>query len=144
MVPSMISPTIHQRSPLIFLVIDLSPLYRVQRSDASFATVQITDNLCAVCCRTTRPIFDESSKTVKATTPRDYPMNMRTDTPLSPQRRPRSLALAVVDALGDRMRAGVLSPGDKLPTESEIMVEFGVSRTVVREALSKLQASGLV
>jgi len=71
-------------------------------------------------------------------------MNMRQDSPLSPRRRPRSLALDVVDALGDRMRGGTLAPGDKLPTESEIMGEFGVSRTVVREALSKLQASGLV
>ncbi|PJI52153.1 hypothetical protein CTI14_47220, partial [Methylobacterium radiotolerans] len=30
------------------------------------------------------------------------------------------------------------------PTESAIMRQFGVSRTVVREALSRLQASGLV
>ncbi|HEY6356345.1 MAG TPA: FadR/GntR family transcriptional regulator [Burkholderiaceae bacterium] len=42
------------------------------------------------------------------------------------------------------MRDGRLSPGDKLPTEAAFMGEFGVSRTVVREALSKLQASGLV
>ena len=35
-------------------------------------------------------------------------------------------------------------PGEKLPTEAEIMVRFDVSRTVVRESLSKLQASGLV
>jgi GntR family transcriptional repressor for pyruvate dehydrogenase complex len=37
-----------------------------------------------------------------------------------------------------------LAAGDKLPTEAEFMAEFGVSRTVVREAISKLQASGLV
>jgi GntR family transcriptional regulator, transcriptional repressor for pyruvate dehydrogenase complex len=71
-------------------------------------------------------------------------MSTRTESSLSPNRRPRSLALDVVDALGDRMRGGTLAPGDKLPTETEIMGEFGVSRTVVREALSKLQASGLV
>lgn len=46
--------------------------------------------------------------------------------------------------LGQRIRDGQLVPGDKLPTEAEIMAEHGVSRTVVREALSKLQASGLV
>ncbi len=62
----------------------------------------------------------------------------------APRRRPRSLALAVVDAIGDRVRAGRLAPGAKLPTESEIMAEFGVSRTVVREAISKLQAAGVV
>ena len=58
--------------------------------------------------------------------------------------RPRSLALAVVSSLGERIREGRLAPGDKLPTEAAVMSEFGVSRTVVREALSKLQASGLV
>jgi DNA-binding FadR family transcriptional regulator len=59
------------------------------------------------------------------------------------RRRPRSLALELVEALGDRIREGRLAAGDKLPTEAEFMAEFGVSRTVVREAISKLQA-GLV
>jgi GntR family transcriptional regulator, transcriptional repressor for pyruvate dehydrogenase complex len=60
------------------------------------------------------------------------------------RRKPRTLALELVEALGDRIREGKLAPTDKLPTEAEIMDEFGVSRTVVREAISKLQASGLV
>ncbi len=59
-------------------------------------------------------------------------------------RRPRTLALGLVDALGDRIRDGRLNAGDKLPTEAEVMAEFGVSRTVVREAISKLQAAGMV
>ena len=63
---------------------------------------------------------------------------------LSSHRRPRTLALELVDALGDRIREGKLAPGDKLPTEAAVMAEFGVSRTVVREAISKLQAAGLV
>mgnify|MGYP003583555642 FL=1 len=60
------------------------------------------------------------------------------------QRRSRSLSAGVVDALSKRMRIGPLRAGDKLPTEAAIMREFGVSRTVVREALSKLQAAGMV
>jgi DNA-binding FadR family transcriptional regulator len=60
------------------------------------------------------------------------------------RRRPRSLAHDVVDALGGRVRDGSLAPGEKLPTEAAIMEEFGVSRTVVREAISRLQAAGLV
>ncbi len=60
------------------------------------------------------------------------------------RRRPRTLALELVESLGDRIRDGRIAPGDKLPTEAAIMEEFGVSRTVVREAISKLQASGLV
>lgn len=61
-----------------------------------------------------------------------------------PRRRPRSLALDLVEALGDRIREGRLAVGERLPTEAAVMAEFGVSRTVVREAISKLQASGLV
>ncbi|MEJ8810568.1 FadR/GntR family transcriptional regulator [Variovorax ureilyticus] len=60
------------------------------------------------------------------------------------QRRARSLSADVVDELSKRMRIGPLRAGDKLPTEAAIMQEFGVSRTVVREALSKLQAAGMV
>jgi GntR family transcriptional regulator, transcriptional repressor for pyruvate dehydrogenase complex len=61
-----------------------------------------------------------------------------------PRQRGRGLAHSLVDDFGARIRDGALRPGDKLPTESEIMQAFGVSRTVVREALSKLQAGGLV
>lgn len=60
------------------------------------------------------------------------------------RRRPRTLALELVDSLGERIRAGQLQTGDKLPTEAAIMEAFQVSRTVVREAISKLQAAGLV
>lgn len=59
-------------------------------------------------------------------------------------RRPRGLVSEIVDALAASIRDGQLKPGDKLPTEAEIMARFDVSRTVVRESLSKLQASGLV
>jgi DNA-binding FadR family transcriptional regulator len=38
----------------------------------------------------------------------------------------------------------LLKPGDKLPSENSLVKEYGVSRTVVREALSRLQASGYV
>ena len=59
-------------------------------------------------------------------------------------RRSRGLVHGVVEALADAIRSGTLRPGDKLPTEAAIMQRFEVSRTVVRESLSRLQASGLV
>ena len=59
-------------------------------------------------------------------------------------RRPRGLVSEIVDNLAANIRQGQLKEGDKLPTEAEIMARFDVSRTVVRESLSKLQASGLV
>ena len=59
-------------------------------------------------------------------------------------RRPRGLVTEIVDTLATSIREGHLKPGEKLPTETNIMARFDVSRTVVREALSKLQASSLV
>jgi DNA-binding FadR family transcriptional regulator len=63
---------------------------------------------------------------------------------LAPPRRARSLAQGLVEAIAERIRDGRLAPEARLPTEGRLMAEFGVSRTVVREALSRLQASGLV
>jgi DNA-binding FadR family transcriptional regulator len=65
-------------------------------------------------------------------------------TPPTTPRKHRNLAQLVVEQLTDHIRNGELHPGDKLPTETEIMVEQGVSRSVVREAISRLQAAGLV
>ncbi|MDR5856001.1 FadR/GntR family transcriptional regulator [Caballeronia sp. LZ062] len=59
-------------------------------------------------------------------------------------RRSRNLTEEVVAELSERIRSGTLQPGDKLPTESEIMAQLGVSRTVVRESISRLQAARLV
>ena len=59
-------------------------------------------------------------------------------------RRTRGLVREVVDGLAASIHEGRMQPGTKLPTESAIMARFDVSRTVVREALSKLQASSLV
>jgi GntR family transcriptional regulator, transcriptional repressor for pyruvate dehydrogenase complex len=60
------------------------------------------------------------------------------------RKKPRSLYRDVADELSAQIRAGAFAPGDKLPTESEIMKASGVSRTVVREAVTHLQAAGLV
>lgn len=47
------------------------------------------------------------------------------------------------DLLG-QIRDGGIVPGEKLPTEASLASRFGVSRTVVREALSRLKSVGLV
>ena len=59
-------------------------------------------------------------------------------------KKPGGLAVKLVQAMTEQIRSGRLSAGDKLPTEAAIMKDFGVSRTVVREAISRLQASGWV
>ena len=54
------------------------------------------------------------------------------------------LAARIVRGLGNRILRGALKPGDRLPSEHELESEFGVSRAVVREAITSLKAEGLV
>jgi DNA-binding FadR family transcriptional regulator len=55
-----------------------------------------------------------------------------------------SLTASLIRHLTEAIEAGRLSIGDRLPTESQLMRAFGVSRTVVREAVAGLRAAGLV
>ncbi|WP_434675356.1 FadR/GntR family transcriptional regulator [Pseudomonas sp. D3-10] len=55
-----------------------------------------------------------------------------------------SMTQQLVVDLTQQILAGDLPAGSKLPTEQVIIKERGVSRTVVREAMSRLQAEGLV
>jgi len=55
-----------------------------------------------------------------------------------------TLAQRVVAGLKERILAGDLAPGSKLPSEAELIEVYGVSRTVVREAVTRLRAEGLV
>lgn len=48
----------------------------------------------------------------------------------------------VADSLRDRIRNGEHRPGNLLPTERELQVTFGVSRSTVRRALQNLVESG--
>lgn len=50
----------------------------------------------------------------------------------------------VVESIQARILNGELKVGDRIPPEPSLMEEFSVSRTVVREAMSSLQASGFV
>ncbi|OLF52884.1 FadR/GntR family transcriptional regulator [Pseudomonas chlororaphis] len=71
---------------------------------------------------------------------------MSTESDIAPGRRRPSTNLAhdLVSDLTQQILRGLLKPGDKLPSESTIVRAHGVSRTVVREAISKLQAAGWV
>ncbi|MBI3149277.1 MAG: FadR family transcriptional regulator [Betaproteobacteria bacterium] len=60
------------------------------------------------------------------------------------RRRPASLAVQLATALRKALEARELKPGDRLPSEAELMQTYGVSRAVVREAISSLKAENLV
>lgn len=55
-----------------------------------------------------------------------------------------NLTTTLVESLRERISSGHFAPGDKLPSENTLIAEHGVSRTVVREAITRLQAEGLV
>ncbi|MGD9942324.1 MAG: GntR family transcriptional regulator [Burkholderiaceae bacterium] len=57
---------------------------------------------------------------------------------------PAPLFAQVRDALRGDILRGSLRPGDRLPSESALITRFGVSRITVRQAISELQAQGLV
>lgn len=51
---------------------------------------------------------------------------------------------AIVQQIEKKILFGKLKPNTKLPSESELMKQFGVSRNTVREALRMLEASGIL
>ena len=59
-------------------------------------------------------------------------------------RRPRRLATAVVAELVDRIVGGRIAEGAALPPEPSLCEKYGVSRTVVREAVKSLEGMNLV
>ena len=52
--------------------------------------------------------------------------------------------LQVAEALRQKIRSGELSPGEQLPSYSELMREYDVSITVARSAVAELRAEGLL
>ena len=58
-------------------------------------------------------------------------------------RQPR-LSDQVTERLRKQIYDGRMRPGDQLPSERELCERFGVSRTVIREAVKSLTAKGLV
>lgn len=58
--------------------------------------------------------------------------------------RAEPLPTRVADYLSREIRSGRIEPETRLPTESQLAADLGVSRNVVREAISQLRADGLV
>lgn len=64
--------------------------------------------------------------------------------PLARLQAGASLSEQLASTLRAAIETGQLSVGQKLPTESALVSQFGVSRTVVREAFSRLKTLGLI
>ncbi|KKX29312.1 FadR/GntR family transcriptional regulator [Rhizobium sp. LC145] len=59
-------------------------------------------------------------------------------------RRGEHLPARIAAQIGREISEGRISPGEKLPTEHLLARTFGVSRSVVREAIAQLRNEGLV
>lgn len=74
-------------------------------------------------------------------------MPNRLQDPIATKLRPVTRVRAheeVARQLRELMHRGELRPNDRLPAERELAKQFGVSRATVRQALSVLQAAGLI
>lgn len=61
-----------------------------------------------------------------------------------PVARRHTLAQQIATVLRERITTGAIPPGGRLPTEQQLADSFGVSRTVIREAVSSLKHAGLI
>lgn len=76
---------------------------------------------------------------------------MQKTSPRAPAPPPAPVRLAaerlsdrLAEHLAWRIESGALRPGDRLPTEQQLALAHGVSRTVVREAVHQLKSRGLL
>lgn len=58
--------------------------------------------------------------------------------------RPRRLPDEIAQNIFAAIESGGLQPGDRLPTEQSLSKQFGVARTVIREAISLLKHDGVI
>ena len=64
--------------------------------------------------------------------------------PIETLAAPAKMPDRVTAALLSLIRTGDYQPGERLPSEMHMARSFGVSRTVIREAVSRLKSEGLV
>lgn len=57
---------------------------------------------------------------------------------------PKKLYRRIADSIAAEIESGHYKPGDRLPTERELAVQFGVSRPSLREAMIALEIMGLI
>lgn len=59
-------------------------------------------------------------------------------------RTPKKLSEGIVEQLSEKIQNGTFAVGTKIPTELELIDQFNVSRSVIREVITELRSRGLV
>lgn len=77
------------------------------------------------------------------------PMQLSSDTgaqtgSLAPDAEADTLAARIHARMAEAILCGEYAQGSKLPTEQELAARFGVGRSTVREALSRLRSDGII
>ncbi|PLX66668.1 MAG: GntR family transcriptional regulator [Denitrovibrio sp.] len=62
----------------------------------------------------------------------------------TPLNRPKRLPAEITSQISHKIKEGIFPPGSKLPSETQLAKDFGVSRNVVREAVASLRQEGWV
>lgn len=62
----------------------------------------------------------------------------------APDTRPATLHARIRSEVEARILSGEWQPGDRLPTETELMARYGCSRMTVNKAMASLVAAGLI
>ncbi|MDN3358915.1 GntR family transcriptional regulator [Actinomadura sp. DC4] len=131
-----------------------------RRADACYVATHDMDQLHAIAAALDRIETSDSRQAATYPLAKDGISSKPHDAPRTPPStlvpttaernhvaRPKSsdaVYLKIAAALRDRIHAGDLKPGDKLPSEAAVSTEFGVARGTAREALKKLGDDGLV
>lgn len=74
----------------------------------------------------------------------DLPYGLASVVRVNLQSRRSPTYLVIADGIRGQIDSRGLAPGDRLPTERELVEEFGVARMTVRHALDVLQMEGLI
>jgi len=67
-----------------------------------------------------------------------------TGKPVFPRIKPRRAFEEISKEIKQMIFSGVLKPGSRLPSETELASQFGVGRQTIREALRLLELSGFI
>lgn len=57
---------------------------------------------------------------------------------------PTPLYLQLKNKIKKEIRAGILKPGDKIPSETQMQAEYNMSRVTIRNALAELEVEGYI
>ena len=73
-----------------------------------------------------------------------HPASAEAAAPATPPARPAALYAQIREELRALIVSGVWQPNDALPSERDLMAQYGVSRITVRQALGDLQKESLI